>query len=170
MRIKILFMTLIVLSTTSFAQDERFFRDIYTDKLKNVNLRIDTRTRKIKVKSPLYQLDINNDGLTESLIAEKRDNEDWFVIEDFRGQKIFESRLYASGEQAGLYKITWSIISKDTKALILHFYEGFTRSTKFEGIARLYFVSIDNNDSATLKITKGPYYWHEFEKPRETFC
>lgn len=151
------------------AQDERFFREIYTDKLKNRNLNIDTRKRKVIVRSPLYQLDINDDGLTESLISEKQDNEDYFVIENFRGQVIFRERLYATGAKASLYKIGWSRIHKKSKVLILHFFEGYTRSTKFEGIARLYFVTIDNNDIDSLKMTKGPYMWHEFEKPRETF-
>lgn len=170
MDMKVLGLFLLFLNANySIAQDERFFREIYTDKLKNINLNIDETVAKVKVRTPLYQIDINNDGLTESLIAEKRDNKDWFIIENFRGQKIFETRLYASGEQASLYKITWSRINKKTNVMLLHFFEGFTRSTKFEGIARLYLVSIDNNDIDTLTATKGPYFWHEYEKPRDMY-
>lgn len=168
MKVLRLFLIFICVQSVS-AQDERFFREIYTDQLKNINLNIDKSVAKVQVRTPLYQLDINNDGLTESLIAEKRDNKDWFVIENFRGQKIYETRLYASGEQASLFKITWSRINKKTNALLLHFFEGFTRSTKFEGIARLYLVSIDNDDISTLAATKGPYFWHEYEKPRDIY-
>lgn len=161
--------SILMFSVSIFAQDERFFRDIYTGKLKDLNLKIDRNKRKVVVNSGLYQMDINDDGLPESLVYSKKDNEDYFEIYNFRGQLIFKTFLQATGEQASLYKINFVNISKNVRALVLHFFEGMTRSTRFEGIARLYVVSLENNDLESLTAFKGPHFFHEYEKVRDFY-
>jgi hypothetical protein len=151
------------------AQDERFFRDIFTNRLKDKSDGVFVPKDKIKVKTGSYQLDLNDDGIYENLVMSKRDNQNYFQILNFRGQKIYETYLQATGIDAGVYKIQWSAITKDSRVLILHFYEGYTQSTRFEGIARLYFVTIDNKKLSTLKATKGPAFFHEYEKERESY-
>lgn len=140
-------------------QDERFYRKIFTDKLFEEQKR--DEEAKIIVKSKAYQWDFDRDNIDEQFFLIKRDGQDWFQIDDGFGRILFKEKLNPMGEKAAIQKITAKSISRTTDVYIIHFFEGTTKNPYKESSARLYFLSIDNRDLKTLKLFKGPQYWHE---------
>jgi hypothetical protein len=155
-------------SGTLLAQDERYFRDIFSGALQR-KINPDVEKPKIEVRSAGYRFDLNDDGLPEIIRSSKRDNVDWFEIYDFRDSLIFETALDTQGINAGIYKANVVSISPTVKAIILHFYEGFTESTQFDGTARIYVLTFENNNLNKITVTKGPHFFHEFAKVREQY-
>lgn len=152
------------------AQDERYYRKIYTNEYKRkteaVKFHKDTT---INVASPYYRQDLNDDGLPERIRSVKRDGVDWFELYDYKGDLLFEYPLETQGIQSSLYKVRVVTINKVTRALILHFFEGYTKSTNFEGRARIYLLSFENKDFNTLKMYRGAYYFQEKETYPEAY-
>jgi hypothetical protein len=153
---------------SAFAQDERYFRDIFSGALVQKSKQSQLPP-KIVVHSPFYRMDINGDGLPEQFRTSKRDNLDWFEIYDFRDQLIYEVELETQGVKSGIYKLRLVELSSRSKAVLIHFYEGFTESTKFDGTARLYVASFDDNNINKISFIRGPHFFHEFSKVREQY-
>jgi hypothetical protein len=153
---------------SAFAQDERYFRDIFSGALVQKSKQSQLPP-KIVVHSPFYRMDINGDGLPEQFRTSKRDNLDWFEIYDFRDQLIYEVELETQGVKSGIYKLRLVQLSPRSKAVLIHFYEGFTESTKFDGTARLYVASFDDNNINKISFIRGPHFFHEFSKVREQY-
>jgi hypothetical protein len=143
------------------------YRQIYTGELRNEKV-LDFRPKYV-FRSKSYQLDMNNDGFFESIQIAKKDNLDFIEIYDFEGNRIFNERLFAYGGQANLYKIRKFNLSKNVLGYILYFFEGVTKSVRFEGTARLYFITVENKDLSTMSMYVGPAYWHEKEKIRNQY-
>src|SRR5690606_9250003 len=61
-----------------FAQDERFYRKIFTGELKGTEETI--QDYKVRAQSPVYKIDLNRDGIEEGLIAENIDGVDYLRI------------------------------------------------------------------------------------------
>lgn len=149
-------------SFSSFAQDERYFRRIYSNELKEKPAK--AQNFKIEVKSPNYRIDLNRDGIDEIIKTAKRDGGDYFIIRDHFGRTMLDKKLSTIGSKSTIYRVQLKTISKDTDALIIHFYEGAIESTKFEAQARLYFVTIPKRDLKRLHFYQGPHIFHESEK------
>jgi len=145
------------------AQDERFYRKIFTGELFQKPQEIEEF--KIVVKTPKYKLDLNRDGIEESIVIMKKDGIDFFTILDSFGRLIFEKRLSTMGKGSKLFKMQLKTLSKNTDALILHFYEGATEGTVFEATARLYFLTIDHRNLNKLYFYEGPHFYHEKQMP-----
>ncbi|MBL7664954.1 MAG: hypothetical protein JNM93_07450 [Bacteriovoracaceae bacterium] len=154
-------------SLAALAQDERYFRKIYTGELKE--FQGEAKEYKYVFSSPAYQLDLNDDGYFESILISKKDNIDFLEVRDYEGRQVFEHRLYAYGGDAHLYRLKKVKLSNHATALILFFYEGARHTHQFEATARLYFLTLDDKKLDSLRLFYGPNYWHEFEKFRETF-
>jgi hypothetical protein len=171
MGFKQLFLLSFILSSafsSAFAQDERYFRDIFSGALVQKSQQAQLPP-KIVAHSPFYRMDINGDGLPEQFRTSKRDNIDWFEIYDFRDQLVYEAELATQGAKSGIYKLRLVQLSPRTKAVLIHFYEGFTESTKFDGTARLYVATFEDNDINKIAMTRGPHFYHEFSKVREQY-
>ncbi len=148
------------------AQDERYYRKIYTNEFQKKNLHIDyDKNALVIVASPFYRVDLNNDGLPEKIRTLKRDGIDWIELYDYKGDLMYEVPLDTQGIYSSLYKIRVTALDSSTRVLILNYFEGYTKSVNFEGRARVYFLSFENKDFRTLKLFKGPYYFQE----KETF-
>lgn len=159
----------ITISSKSFSQDELEFRKIISGvQLKSNVLETDF---KYVVKSPDYQIDFDGDGLLESFQIIKADGCDIVEIKDYNGKLLFQSKLISSGRESSVYQMNVYKLSKSAKAIVLHYYEGFNKYLTFSGSARLYFLTMDNNQLQSFKMFKGPVFWLEekdhFERYRQ---
>ena len=160
------------LNSKVLAQDERFFRQILTDDLHiepNVSKTKTMSYHQFNVKGASYKVDLNSDGIEESLQPQKRDGVDWLEIRDYSERVIFETKLLAMGAESKIYKIRMAHLSKIVRTLIIFVDEGYTQGKKFESTAQVYFVSYENNNLKTLKLTQGPHFFHEKESQREQY-
>ncbi len=158
---------LLTVSTLVSAQDERFYRRIFTNEL--VDKPSAAEDYKIVVKSPIYQINIDSDKELEGIRVIKKDGLDFIEILSEFGERLFEAKLVGIGKESSLFKIQLKGISKDTNTLILHFYEGKIDSTKFEASARLYFLTYKKNNLKKINMFKGPHFFHEKEKVNEQY-
>lgn len=161
-----LFFSLLFLCNNLFAQDERFYRKIFTKKShQSTELQSALENDEFKkiVSSSIYKIDLNRDGLEEGIILQKKDGNDYIKIIGQMGEQWLNYRLDTTGEHSKVYKISLKTLTPQSDVLIVHFYQGATQSTTFEATAKLYFISIDNRDLKTIKVFKGPHYWHEKE-------
>ncbi len=158
---KLVSLLFLLLSNGVFAQDERFFRKIFADDFIKKSDQAKKTKGKWQVISPAYQFDIDSNGHNESIITEKNDGEDWLHIYGLHGQHIYSGKLEAKGLDSHLYKISIRKLSSKSKVLILHFYEGHHSYLDSIASARLFFLTLDNNDFKTLSLYKGPRFWEE---------
>lgn len=142
----------------TWAQDERFYREIFTKNSIDVVL---PETVKVSVSTPEYQWDLDQDGRMEQISAQKRDGVNYFTIKDHHGQILLEKKLHAHGRGAELRKITAKNLSKKTDVYILHFYQGATYGPYVEATQVLYFLTIDDLSLKTLSLFKGPSTFQE---------
>lgn len=153
---------LCIFSFSAMAQDERYFRSIYSGDLFNV--KDQNYYYKVKVESPKYMIDLNRDSKDDSIQSIKMDGNDLIRINDEYGRNVFSHKLETKGKNSHLFRVSFKAIDEKTDVLILHFYEGETQSATFEGSARLYFITIPNRDLRKMKMTKGPFFWMERER------
>ncbi len=149
-------------------QDERFWRKMLSGELTREAQKAKVET-KWEFASPLYHYDLNGDGREEVIQGLRRDGIDWLDITGHDKAKLFSGKLWAMGIGSSLYRVRLIQLSPTARVLVLHLYEGKTESKKLESSARLYFLTFDNNDFSTFKLTAGPRYWHEYEGIREQY-
>lgn len=156
-----------ILALPVLAQDERYYRQIFTDELSEEK---EGPTRhKIKASTPEYLVDINRDNHKEKIQVLKKDGLDFIQIKDRFGRIRFESQLVAKGIDSRLYKIRLKTISESTDSLILYFYEGHSGTVVFQATARLYFITVENRDLDKIYIFRGPPFFYEKEKPVDQY-
>lgn len=153
----------LIIGNLCFAQDERYYRKIFTGEL--YDKKDEQLNFKIKVATDSYLIDLNRDGKNERIRTLKKDGLDFIEIKDRFGQLILNKKLKAIGGDSTLYKIQLKTISSEADVLILHFYEGATDSTIFEARARVYFVTIQNRDLKRIYMYEGPHIFYEKEMP-----
>ncbi len=153
---------LCILSQAIHAQDERFFREMYTGELANSQKK--PFDYKIEVSSDKYEIDLNRDNKKDSIQSIKKDGVDFFRINDEYGKTVFEAKLETKGFESKIFRASFKTISKDIDVLLLHFYEGYTKTASFEGSARLYVVTIKKRSLKDITLTTGPYFWTEKEQ------
>ncbi len=117
----------------------------------------------------MYRLDLNSDGIEETIQPQKRDGVDWIEIRDSSQRKIFEAKLLAMGRDSSLYKLRLVALSEKIRCLILFLDEGIVKGEHFESSGKIYLVSFENNDLSTLSITDGAHFFHEKKKHREQY-
>ncbi len=152
------------------AQDERYFRQIL--KGEEVIAPVETDARLVRIFSipgPVYKVDLNDDGIEESIQPFKIDGVDWIEIRNTSEKKLLTEKLFAMGAKSNLYKIKIVHLSPKLKALMLFLDEGSTEDKRFESTARLFIVSYENNDLTTMKISQGPRFFQEREANREQY-
>lgn len=152
------------MSWRATAQDERYFRQIFSGELnkKDSNTQVrDNKSYSYIFQSPFYELDLNRDGTPEQIIFVKKDSEDWIEMFSLDKKKFFAYKFDNLGFDSELFKIEMKTLSATTTILLLHYYEGVSKYINFEGTARVYAVTIDNNDLSTMKAFKGPSFFDE---------
>jgi hypothetical protein len=162
-----LILILFVASNFAIGQDEKFYRRIFTNEL--INKPSEVIDHKIVVKSPVYQINLDQEKQLEGIRIEKRDGIDFIVVLSHFGEKVFQTEILGIGNKSRVLKIQLKTISIDTNTLIIHFYEGKIDSTKFESTAKLYFLTFPKNDYKKMVLFKGPHFFHEKEKVSEQY-
>lgn len=150
-----------ILSWGAKAQDERYFRQIFSGELTKTEETIENKKYSYVLHSPYYALDLNRDGASEQVVFVKRDSEDWLDILSSDNKKIFSFRFDNLGYDSELFKIEMKTLGPHTTILLLYYYEGISKYIDFQGTSRLYAVTIDNNDLKTLATFKGPSFFDE---------
>ena len=148
-------------------QDERYFRQIYSgDLLKKADF-TDEKKYLAKIHGPYYELDLNADKVNEEILFIKKDGEDWVEIygNNTKGEreKLISFQLTNTGINSELFRMEFKSVSPSTKVLILHYFEGVTNYTEVHASARIYWVTIENNDLKSLKSFKGPSIFEELQ-------
>ncbi len=152
------------------AQDERYYRQIFTGELPKVNDDVSvTRGPQFIVSGPRYHIDLDGDRIEEVVISQKRDGVDWLEIQNSSGRSLFSAKLLASGAFSTLYKIRLVHITPKAKALLLFLDEGRTEGRRFESTARLFILSFEGHEISRATLTQGPHFFHEKQKQREQY-
>jgi len=158
-----------LVSPSCFAQDERYFRRLFSGEAQKSSAPEMDKTYKMKVNSPLYRLDLVGDTQKEGLNYEHKDGEDWFYVIAANGKALAKYQFETKGHDSKVFKISLRKLSERTKLLIIYFYEGFHHYLEFEGSTRVYFLTIDDRDAKKINFYQGPVVWHEFEDGKEHY-
>ncbi len=164
-----LFFACFFLGAELWAQDERFFRDIFTKELSKDNHKDDWKESRYLIKSPDYMIDVDDDKVKESFSFYKADGTDRLEIKT-GDQSIFSYRFDVQGQRSGVFKMDIYQISGMSRLFLIYYYEGFTDYLNFKGTGRLYFLTIDYNSFKTFSMYKGPSFFVEQDlKPSRRF-
>lgn len=164
------FFIFLVVSTTVFAQDERYYRKLFSGDLpRTAEDIVEVQVTKFNVSGSLYHIDLDGNGIEEIIVPQKRDGVDWIEIRSFSQAKIFEGKLLAMGSESQIYKIKFVKISNSVKALIVYLDEGSTKGRRFESTARIFVLTFENNDLSNIVQTEGPHFFHEKQAQREQY-
>jgi hypothetical protein len=151
------------------AQDERYFRQLFTGEFARDPMKEEKGNYYLSISSPVYHVDLDDDGREERLIVVKHDGEDWIYIENHKRERIFSYKFTPKGGNSGLYRVNIRRLSKDTKIVLLQYYEGFVKYLESRGTARLYMMTIDKRDLSTIAVTPGPNIWDEHKDFKEHY-
>lgn len=157
----LLSLILVVLSWRATAQDERYFRQLFSGEINKGKEVVEDKKYSYFVHTPYYALDLNRDGVPEQVVFVKKDNEDWIEILNSDKKKIFGYRFENKGYDSELFRIELKTLSAKTSVLMLYYYEGVSKYINFQGTSRVYVITIDNNDLSTMKTFKGPSFFDE---------
>jgi hypothetical protein len=156
-------------SVDIFAQDERYYRQILTGELPVTSEPRENFVRNYLVKGAEYMVDLDGDGIEEVIQPEKRDGIDYLNILNSSRGNIFSAKLYASGGNSAIYKIRMVHLTPKVKTLIVYLDEGSTKGLRFESVARIYFLSYEDNKLSTLTLNPGPHIYQEKEAQRDQY-
>jgi len=157
----LLSLVLVVMSWRATAQDERYFRQLFSGEINKKQEVVDEKKYSYFVHTPYYALDLNRDGVSEQVVFVKKDNEDWIEILNGEKKKIFGYRFENKGYDSELFRIELKTLSATTTILLLYYYEGVSKYINFQGTSRVYAITIDNNDLTTMAAFKGPSFFDE---------
>lgn len=153
----------LILSWGAMAQDERYFRQLFSGELNQERAKEEVKKYSYFVHTPYYALDLNRDEKPEQIVFVKKDNEDWLEILDHDKKKIFSYRFENKGFDSELFRLELKTLSQETSVLLLYYYEGVSRYIDFQGTARIYTLTIDNNDLKTMTVFRGPSFFDEIK-------
>lgn len=158
----IILIVLCVFSFLGHAQNERYYRSLFSGKIFDIDK--NEFKYKVAVQSPKYMLDLDRDGIMDSIQTLKKDGIDFFRINDSSGREIYSDKLFTKGRGSKIFKVQFTQIKKGVDALIVHFYEGSNDAATFEASARLYIYTILDNNLLKISKTRGPLFWMENER------
>lgn len=147
------------------AQDERLVRDFLSGAL-HEEKPVSVPEVSFKARTGRYRFDLNRDGKPESFYFSKWDGQDWLTVYDHKERAVFRHYFEAAGPLSRAYKWEVRDLSSKTRLFLIHFFEGRTDYLKLRGSARLYFLTMDDNDLKTLRMFKGPLVWDEYDDRR----
>lgn len=151
-----------------FAQDERYFRQIFTGELPRTEP-VSEVLPQFNVQGASYRVDLTDDKIEETIEPHKVDGVDWIRIKNASGKIVFDKKLQVMGAFSTVYKIKLVNISKKVKSLVLFMDEGKTVGKKFESTARIFVLTYENNNLDEITLTQGPHFFHEKEQQREQY-
>lgn len=155
-----MFLFLFTPSFPLLAQDESFYRKIFTNDLyEKINQH---QQAKIVRQSKNFLWDFDRDGNAETFGFKRLDGVDYFKIYTSNGLEALSVKLPTMGAYARPIKIIGKKLSKQTDVYLLHYFQGQTRhGQEKQSVAKILFITLDNNELATLDYYTGPSYWVE---------
>jgi hypothetical protein len=165
----VVFCVILLGMSDSFAQDERYYRQILTGELQKTSEPKESFVRNYIVKGAEYMVDLDGDGIEEIIQPEKRDGTDYLNILNSSRSSIFSAKLFSSGGNSWIYKLRLVNLSAKVKTLIVFLDEGTTHGLRFESTARIYFLSYEDNKLSTLTLNPGPHIYQEKEAQRDQY-
>ena len=167
---RIIFIFLTFVPGLLFAQDERYFRQIFSGELPKLEESFQSRVKPVMtINGTGHRVDLNRDGIEEIIQPQKRDGVDWIEIKNTSQNTLFEAKLFSMGGASVLYKIRLVDLSPRVRVLIVFLDEGITRGKRLESTARFYVLSFEDNNLTKITLTQGPHFFHEKEAPRDTY-
>lgn len=152
---------LIIFSLGALAQSEREFRKLFSDK---EALTMATSEPDLVIEAAgYYKFDLDGDKKYELIKLLKKDGINFVQFLDTDRNLLKEVQFQAKGIKANLYKLRSTFIKKDVLTIVLYFDEGFTKASKFKNTARVYFLTVKNNNWLKARLTKGPAHFIEQE-------
>ena len=168
MHLRYLFTLFILQLNLAYAQDEKAFRDLLMHSRKNsMQIEETIENGDFKVRSPRYRIDMFSNKRAESFYTAKVDGRDWLTIFDDQQKQVFRYNFEGKGPWGRIYKVQKRKLSDNTNIFIFYYYEGITRYIEFKGTARIYFLTVDNNDVNSLSMYKGPTVWFEHRNQQD---
>lgn len=159
-------LVLILFMSSSFGQDEREFRKLFSKKELIVPIAPDPKL----IQESIYaEYDLDGDKKNEYLQVVKKDGINFFRILDNDKNLLKELNFQAKGIEANLYKLRSTFIKPGVLTILFYFDEGYTKSVRFKSTARIYFLSIIKNDWDKAKLTKGPSFFVEHESSQDRY-
>jgi hypothetical protein len=160
-----LFISYILLNSAN-AQDERYFRDIFTGEMLLREKKSEVPKLYYQAFTPRYIFDLNNDNTKEKFFYETRDAEHIFYIENEKNELVFKAKFESVGKGAHLYRVGVYHINSKTSVLLLYFFEGSIDYINFKSTSRLYFLTIEDNDLSKINLRRGPIIWEEYQNTK----
>lgn len=145
----------------ALAQDERFFRKLFSGEFVNEKKVQDEKHYSYAIHSSEFLIDLNDDGLKDSLVVVKRDSEDWLDVFNSSKDKVFSYKFEPKGANSALYRVLKKKLDEKTNVLVMFYYEGETNYVNYESSARVYLMTVDNKDLKTISVFKGPSIFEE---------
>lgn len=170
MMLKVLLFILFLTSQPILAQDERYFRQILKGEVSAPV--VSDRQQDVQdfvLRGKAYRIDLNSDGIEETIQPMKKDGMDWLEIRNSSENILFSQKLFAAGTDSVLYKIKLAHLSPKIKTLVLYLDEGGVAGKKFEATAKIFLITYENNDLSKMTLTPGPHFFHEKESTREQY-
>lgn len=157
----------LTISLPALGQDERVLRYLLRKKEFKEKALVD-RTH-FRLSTKWYELDLDGDHRNEKISMENNDGVNHLVIRNYRNFPILRKPFLTQAIGGIVHKLRLVQVSKETKLLIVYYFEGTTEYLDFQATGRLYFVSWQNNDLKTLKMSLGPHYWQENKSYRGNY-
>lgn len=146
-------------SFEALSQDERYFRKVITGELSKAKEKNDNVKNSIRL--PLYTIDLNRDAQKEGLLISKKDGIDVLEILNSYGKTLLELKLSPLAGDSTIKKVRLVSINKNTDCLMIYYFEGSTKGVNFLSRARLYLVTIEEQNLSKLSAYRGPHIWVE---------
>jgi len=146
-----------------YAQDERYFRELFLKKYTEDEEGLKKKKYSYTVPTPFYTIDVNQDGKNESFVYSKKESEDWIDIFDHDKKLVYKYQFVTVGANSRLYKIRFTNIDANIGLAIFYFYEGVVNYHELESSARVYFLTYKRSEFNNFKMIQGPYLFSEFK-------
>jgi hypothetical protein len=161
MRALMTFLTFFLMHFGAFAQDEKYFRELFSGDLVKEVKEVHQKNYSFKFHTPMYLIDILGDGKKQGIMGVKKDGEDWLEIYDTNREKIFSYQFTSVAANGQLYRVVKHQLDSQTTLMLLYYFEGIVDYLSTAGSARLYFLTIDNRDLKKISVYKGPSIYEE---------
>jgi hypothetical protein len=162
--IKVLAIFLFIFPT--FAQDEWFFKDMMSGKIKT----IPPKKEKVHYRtlSKAYSIDVTGDGVREFLYFEFLDGKIFLNLRDNNKKPIYRFKFPLNGHSARVYRVLKKRISQTRTMLLFYFYEGDSSYLNKKGTASIYGGVVEEGSFKYFELKKLASIWLE-EEIRDTY-
>ncbi len=159
---------LLFFENISFAQDEKFYRELLHGEL-NVTKVESSKPASFTVDQDFYAFDLNNDHFDEYLSYRLKDGVPYLTLYDHSKNLILEKKLQPVGAHARPLKYRVVDLAPKIRIVIIYFDEGQNAGYGFHKTVSLYFLSLNWDQLRLSELSKGPVIFEEKQIHREQY-